>query len=71
LPRGLKKTTQAYSKCKANNNIYTRCIKLKGFCKGAYGNYKRQDKGLTYEVRDTDKHDFRSLVVILIKEFTT
>jgi hypothetical protein len=71
LPRGSKKTTLACSKCKDDNGIYTRCIKLKGFCGGACGNCKRQDKGSTCEVRDTDKHDFRSPAAILTKEFTT
>ena len=44
-------------------------IKLEGYYSGACSNYKRQDKGANYEVRDIDKHEFRYIEEPLKEEY--
>ena len=44
-------------------------IKLESYYGGAYSNYKRQDKGANYEVRDIDKYEFRYIEELLKKKY--
>jgi hypothetical protein len=39
--------------------LFIRCVKLKGYYGGAYVNYKHQDRGLIYKVRDIGKDKLR------------
>jgi hypothetical protein len=39
--------------------LFIRCVKLEGYYSGACINYKRQDRGSIYEVRDIGKDELR------------
>jgi hypothetical protein len=60
-----------YKKYKNNQGIFKGYVKLKGYFKGACGNYKKQDKGADYKARDIDKYKFREGVKVEIREYTT
>ena len=44
-------------------------IKLESYYSSIYSNYKRQDKGANYEVRDINKYEFRYIEELLKKKY--
>jgi hypothetical protein len=60
-----------YKKYKNNQGIFKGYVKLKGYFRGAYRNYKKQDKGANYKARDIDKYKFKERAKVEIREYTT
>jgi hypothetical protein len=63
--------TNLYKKYKNNQGIFKGYVKLKGYFRGTYRNYKKQDKGANYKAKDINKYKFKERAKVEIREYTT